>query len=253
MILKHAVSTDIGLRRNHNEDAYEIAEDANLYVIADGIGGHAAGEIASEMAVKLIIQFIRESLQDDSMTWPLGLDWRLSADANRILSAVRLANESIFFTAAEQDNLRGMGTTLVLAFFRFNEVYIAHVGDSRAYRSRNGKIAQITKDHSLLEDEVYGKLISNDYSGNYGLKNVITRALGIMKEVEADIQLLTVESGDRFLLCTDGLTDMLSEGEIGAILKNKKRDLQATCQELVNRANANGGMDNITAILVDCV
>ena len=222
---KYAVSTDTGLRRSHNEDAYKIAEDVNLFVIADGIGGHAAGEIASDMAVKLVVQFIKESLKDEAMTWPYGLDWKLSPDANRIIGAVRLANESIYFASEEQDDLQGMGTTLVLAFFRLNEGYIAHVGDSRAYQSRDGRIMQITRDHSLLEDEIYGKLLNPNYSGNFAFKNVITRAIGVMKEVQVDIQHLPVEPGDRFLLCTDGLSDMLSQEEIGSIVKNANSDL----------------------------
>lgn len=253
MIFKQAASTDTGLRRSKNEDAYALAEDANLYVIADGMGGHAAGEVASSMAVDQVVKFIMESIQDESMTWPFGLDMKLSADANRIINAIRLANQSIYYTAAAQHNLHGMGTTLVLAFFRSNGVYIAHVGDSRAYRVRKGKIMQITRDHSLLEDRIYRKLLSPAHSGDYPLKNVITRALGVMEEVQADIQHLQVEPGDRFLLCTDGLTDMLSGEEVGAIVQNTKSDLQAICQELVNQANAHGGKDNTTVILVDCL
>ncbi|MBW2146658.1 MAG: Stp1/IreP family PP2C-type Ser/Thr phosphatase [Deltaproteobacteria bacterium] len=253
MIFKHAVCTDIGLRRNHNEDAYAISEIVNLYVVADGMGGHAAGEVASEMAVRNVLQFIRESIQDEGMTWPFGMDLRMSTDANRILSALRLANQSIYHTAAGKAYLHGMGTTIVLAFFRLDQVYIAHVGDSRAYRFRNGEIRQITRDHSLLDDHVHRIIKSPDNSGDYPLKNIITRALGLKEEVQADIQSLVLKPGDRFLLCTDGLTDMLSQEEVSAIVQNSTCDLRVICQELVNQANARGGKDNITVILVDCI
>ena len=253
MICKYAVASDIGLRRSLNEDTYGIDDDLNLFVIADGMGGHAAGEIASEMAVKQVLGFIRESLLDEAMTWPFGLDMKLTTDANRILSAIRLANQTIFSAASNRKDLRGMGTTLVMAFFRPAGVYIAHVGDSRAYLLRNGKITQITRDHSLIEDQKFRKIIPPDHSGSFAFKNVITRALGIMEEVEADIQKLPIETGDRFLLCTDGLTDMLSQEEITSVLQNSQSTLDTLCKEFVDRANAHGGKDNITAILIDCL
>jgi protein phosphatase len=236
LILVTAVGrTDPGLKRKHNEDAYTILENYHLFVIADGMGRHAAGEIAS----KLCVDAVREAFEKGTRpTWTP--DGALPKRAAQLRSSIQLANEKIFEQSHEVDEYAGMGTTVVSAFFSPNNqrVYIAHVGDSRCYRMRDGKLTQITKDHTLGAAGIQGKSSS-----------VLSRAVGIEEHVDVDLNMESPLPGDVYLLCSDGLSRMVEDEQIQATVASM-RDLDACVAKLIEMANARGGRDNITAILI---
>jgi serine/threonine protein phosphatase PrpC len=236
LILVTAVGrTDPGLKRKHNEDAYSILENHHLFVIADGMGRHAAGEIASKLAVDAVAEAFTKGTSPTAEP-----DGAMPKRANRLRSAILLANERIYQQAHDVDEYAGMGTTVVSCYFSPNNqrVYIAHVGDSRCYRMRGGTLTQITKDHTLGAAGIQGKSSS-----------VLSRAVGVEERVEVDITMESPLPGDIYLLCSDGLSRMLSDEEIQATL-NSTRDLEASTAKLIEMANARGGRDNITTIVI---
>jgi serine/threonine protein phosphatase PrpC len=226
--------TDPGLKRQHNEDAYAILEDHQLFVIADGMGRHAAGEVASRLCVEAISEAFRTSSFGAPRQPPL------PRRAARLRGATLLANERILAAAAENEAYLGMGTTVVSAYFSANNqrVYVAHVGDSRCYRLRDGKLTQLTTDHTLGAAGIQGKTA-----------NVLSRAIGVEAEVEVDVQVESPVPGDIYLLCSDGLSRMVASEEIEATLAAAP-DLDAATTTLTDLANREGGRDNITLILV---
>jgi protein phosphatase len=236
LILVTAVGrTDPGLKRKHNEDAYTILENYHLFVIADGMGRHAAGEVASKLCVEAIAEGFQKGTQP---AW--APDGALPKRAGQLRNAIQLANEKIFEQSHEVDEYAGMGTTVVSAFFSPNNqrVYIAHVGDSRCYRLRDGKLVQITKDHTLGAAGIQGKSSS-----------VLSRAVGIEEHVEVDLNMESPLPGDVYLLCSDGLSRMVEDEQIQVTI-GSMRDLDACVAKLIEMANARGGRDNITAILI---
>lgn len=250
MKLVCAGMTDVGSSRDHNEDDFYLSEgDEALCVVADGMGGHRSGEVASAMAIKAIVDFYRESMgttdgeevvEDDGTPRPM--------DEFRLIRAIQEANKAVFRAASDSEMYRGMGTTIVSGFFTEKGVYLAHIGDSRAYRYRDGKLEQQTEDHSLANEYVRMGILQAEDVEHFPYKNVITRACGLTEEVEVDVTFRDVEAGDLFILCSDGLTDMVPDRELDKILK-KTEDLEELCIELVRCANENGGADNITVIL----
>jgi len=235
LILVTAVGrTDPGLKRKHNEDAYAILEDHHLFVIADGMGRHAAGEVASQLCV--------DAISDAFRTGAFGVQRQpaLPKRASRLRGSILLANDRILSAAQENDAYAGMGTTVVSAYFSPNNqrVYIAHVGDSRCYRLRSGKLTQLTTDHTLGAAGITGKSAA-----------VLSRAVGIEENVEVDVSMESPLPGDIYLLCSDGLSRMVQNDEIQATLQNVK-DLEDANKVLIDKANQGGGRDNITAILV---
>jgi protein phosphatase len=236
LILISAVGrTDPGLKRKHNEDAYSILEDHHLFVIADGMGRHAAGEIASTLAVEAIARsFSKGSRPSWSPEGPL------PKRAGQLRAAILVANEEIFTMSREVDEYAGMGTTVVACYFSPNNqrVYIAHVGDSRCYRYRGDTFSQLTKDHTLGAAGITGRSSS-----------VLSRAVGVEDRVEVDVTMESPLPGDVYLLCSDGLSRMLTDEEISATL-GSERDLDQCSSKLIDMANARGGRDNITTILV---
>lgn len=236
--------TDIGLKRHHNEDNYVVDPDYGLFIVADGMGGHTGGEIASSMAIETVKDFIKKALSDSEITWPFGFDQSLPKEINIIDSGIRLANTLIF------NESKNMGTTMVVLLIRDNKAYICHVGDSKLYRVRSKSIEQVTKDHSLVE-EITGGTISKEQAKNNPLRHVITRAVGMNSDVKCDCRIEGVLSEDMFLLCSDGLSDMLEDSEILSIVI-EEGNIEERCGKLIKRANEKGGDDNITAILVKC-
>jgi protein phosphatase len=221
-----------------------------LYVVADGMGGHASGEVASKMAADSVREFLAETAEDPEKTWPYKMDRSKGYEENRLITGVKLANLRIYETAQRDGSKRGMGTTYVSLFAAENGVYIAHVGDSRCYRFRAGKLEPMTEDHSLLNDYIKMKRLTQEEIDNFPHKNVIVRALGMKDTVKVDTRFEVPEPGDLFLLCSDGLSGPAPDAEIQEILGNTSADLKIAASALIERANQNGGPDNITVVLV---
>ena len=236
--------TDVGLNREHNEDSIGWDTEMGLVLLADGMGGHNAGEVASELAVTTI----RDALHDVLTPELVAADVVNFADAVR--EAVVYANEEIHEQAHDRVEYAGMGTTLVLALFHNGKVTYANVGDSRIYRFRRNELAQITSDHSLVQEMVDSGYLSEEEALLSTNRNLITSALGISPIVEVDIHTEDVEYDDVYLLCSDGLTDLVEDIDIVEILTQYQPNLGLVAQALVDMANARGGNDNISVILV---
>lgn len=249
MNLKSFGLTHVGRQRQHNEDSYLVENDARLFLVADGMGGHAAGEIASRIAVDSISEFIIHTKEDDG-TWPHAYDEHFRRSTNRLMEAVRSANTRVLEAMRKDARLRGMGTTVVACLADDSTVSIAHVGDSRAYLIRDNQLSRITNDHSWVFEQVQAGMLTEAEAEKHPLRNVITRALGGALQVSPDAVEITPKSGDVYLLCSDGLTGMVPEDEILRIVTAAEGNLEQACQGLIDTANARGGLDNITAILI---
>jgi serine/threonine protein phosphatase PrpC len=249
--IRYAAKTDVGMKRTHNEDYFALIEDEQLFIVADGMGGHACGEVASKLAADVVGEFYAHS-RDADATWPYRYDHNLSYVENRMVAGFRLANLRIFQKSQSEPNLRGMGTTVVGCLINGDHAYVAHVGDSRVYRIRRGEIKQLTRDHSLFEDYKDARPdMTEEEAKNFPHKNVITRALGMRETVQVDIRGFQIESGDIYVLCSDGLSGMVTDDSIRSIVQNAK-SLERAVAELVDQANRHGGTDNITTLLLQC-
>jgi serine/threonine protein phosphatase PrpC len=252
MKIRYAAKTDVGMKRTHNEDYFSLVEDEQLFIVADGMGGHAMGEVASKMAADTLGEFYQRT-KDEDATWPYKMDRQLSYVENRLVCGIKLANWRIYEAATKDPRCKGMGTTLVSCLVNGDKIYFAWVGDSRGYRVRGNDIKQITRDHSLLEDYKEAKPdMTDDEQKNFPHKNVITRALGMRDTVQVDIRHDSIEDGDSFLLCCDGVSGMIEDKKLGEIIKQSTGDLERAVATLVDTANRNGGVDNITVILLTC-
>lgn len=243
-----AGETNVGRKRSLNEDNFCILSDFGLYLVADGMGGHASGEVASKLAIDTIRDFYERTADDPERTWPYKMDRSKGYEENRLITAVKLANLRIFEQAQRDSKSRGMGTTIVSIFTIENGVYCAHVGDSRIYRIRDGKIEQMTEDHSLLNDYIKMKHLTPEEIANFPHKNVIVRALGMKETVKVDTRYETPMAGDTYLLCSDGLCGPVNDNDILNIIVTSS-DLKTASRRLIEKANENGGPDNITAVL----
>lgn len=247
--LEIASCTDPGVVRSHNEDS--IVSDAvmGLAVLADGMGGYNAGEVASGMATTVIASEMESSLK---RLRPFDVDTASGRPFGHqlLLEHIAKANTSIYQAAQSQPQYSGMGTTLVAGLFYDNVVAFAHIGDSRAYRLRNGEFTQITKDHSLLQEQIDSGMITAEQARYSHNKNLVTRALGIDPMVDTELKQYDTRPGDIYLLCSDGLNDMVSDEDIGATLEALSANLKLAAQQLVQMANDNGGRDNVSVILV---
>lgn len=239
--------TDVGRQREHNEDSLALVPEHGLFVVADGMGGHQAGDVASKLATKLIADFFQAMAGEDA-TWPSNYNRTLSEEENRLVTGINLANRRIFEQSHRNQAHQGMGTTVVGALFseRRKRVYVGHVGDSRAYRIRGGEIVQMTKDHSLY-NEPFPHMTESEREELP--RNVITRALGMDGAVVVDLTNEELLIGDVYLLCSDGLSGMISDAQILEVI-SANPEVHAACVGLVQAANDQGGDDNITAILV---
>ena len=250
MKLYSAALIDIGMQRATNEDACFASDESGTYVVADGMGGHAAGEIASGITTKIIQDFISRFKNDPGITWPYGFDKRLHAESNALITGIRIANATLFNMQSENPQLQGMGTTIAsLQVSSDNVITIAHVGDSRVYRLRNMDLELLTRDHSWVNEQLARKLITEEEARQHRFRNVITRALGYKIDMAIDIKVDQWEPEDIYLLCSDGLNTMVDEDRICLLMRTNK-DLKVCVQKMIDYANAGGGLDNITAVLV---
>jgi PPM family protein phosphatase len=239
--------TDVGCAREHNEDDFYLSQgEEALCIVADGMGGHSSGEVASALAIRAIVEYYRETILENVN----GYDGGLQSDFDRIrlTEALKMANRVVFDAASNDESLDGMGTTIVSGYFTEEGVYMAHIGDSRAYRFRDGKLEQVTADHSLANEYVRMGILAKEDVEFFPYKNVITRACGLSEQVEVDCQFEEIVPGDLFIFCTDGLSDMVPDRQILEILEDET-ELDQLCRRLIERANENGGDDNITLIL----
>lgn len=240
--------TDVGRKRTHNEDSYAIVEDENLYLVADGMGGHSSGEVASKMAIETMREFFQATSADPEATWPYKMDKTRGYEENRLVTGIKLANRRIYEAAQRESRLHGMGTTMVCLLAVRDGALIGHVGDSRVYRLRGESLEQLTEDHSLLNDYIKMKSMTPEEIENFPHKNVIVRALGMKETVKVDAILDRPRPGDLYILCSDGLAGPASDEEIREIALGH-RDLKQAAQAMIDKANANGGPDNVTAVL----
>jgi protein phosphatase len=241
--------TDIGRVRSNNEDCFQIVEPLKLFVLADGMGGEAHGEIASAMAVDAVVRHCQDMEANPAARniGPTQADW--SPWTKRLATAVHLANRSVFRSAEEHPEQHGMGATLTAAWINGAKLSIAHVGDSRAYLLRSGSLQQLTSDHSLVAEQVRRGILTPAEAERSDMQSVLLRALGAHQEIEVDSEEHTLFGGDVLLLCSDGLTRMVTEPEIAGTLQAEPDPSRAS-ERLVELANEQGGADNITAIVV---
>ena len=242
--------SDVGLQREHNEDSFVVLKEYDLFVVADGMGGHRAGDVASKLATETISEFFKTTANED-VTWPFHFDTNLSEEENRLLTGIRVANRQIFERSTRSREYHGMGTTVVGAMFspRKKRMYIGHVGDSRCYRIRHGQIQLMTRDHSLINDYLLAMPDLSEEQSSELPKNVITRALGMQDQVVVDLQHDDPTDGDVYVLCSDGLSGMIPDEEIQRIVTSSN-NIGEACRKLIEKANEHGGEDNITAVLV---
>jgi protein phosphatase len=255
MRLSWAVRTDPGLRRSSNEDYYCARPDLGLFVVADGMGGHVAGEVASRLAVETIQTFIGETAgADKNRTWPFPFEPAISLEGNRLKAAFRLANRKIANEMADQADLRGMATTASAVLAGKTAGCLAHVGDSRVYAidvAGGGPLRQLTHDHSWVEEQVRAGTMTEAAARQHPWRNVVTRALSGGTDPDIDTTEITLQPGERFLLCSDGLSGVVAKEEIEHILGDRARTLEDICERLVEAANAGGGPDNVTALVIE--
>jgi PPM family protein phosphatase len=237
--LTAAARSDVGMRRTANEDAYALAPALGLYLVADGMGGHVAGQLASRLAAEQMVEGLeRVADRDATLT-------------EKLRYCVAAANHHVYATAQDKPEVAGMGTTLVAVLAGGGRLALAHVGDSRAYLVRSGRIRQLTDDHSLVAELVRRREISPDDAHGHPHRHVLTRAVGVRRSVDPDLAELTPAPGDVIVLCSDGLTTHVQDPEIAALVAAES-DLDEACARLVALANARGGEDNVTVALVRC-
>lgn len=248
--LEFAAKTDTGLVRSQNEDAIATSPEHGFAILADGMGGYNAGEVASSIAVAVTRESLVDGLAHMRDAQPDSPRQRNRQIHRLVVDAMQGANSAILDAARDRPEYGGMGTTLVTAVFYFDKLTVAHVGDSRAYRFRDGELEQITRDHSLLQEQIDAGLIAPEWARFSQQKNLVTRAVGVGPEMEVEIHDHITKPGDIYLLCSDGLSDLLQDPEIRDILADQQASLEGASRVLVQRANDNGGLDNISVILI---
>jgi serine/threonine protein phosphatase PrpC len=248
MRVRFAGATDIGRKRGHNEDSVYLPTKARLAIVADGMGGHASGEVASKLAVETIVSHFRKTADAQTLTWPYKVDHGIRSDVNRLVASIMLANLEIYERAQRDAQCKGMGTTVVAIYFLDDTAIVGHVGDSRVYLHRNRNLTQLTEDHSLINDYIKMKRVTAEEAENWPHKNVIVRALGMKETVQVDVLTKVPRIGDTYVLCSDGLSGMITDDQISAILSSTI-DLDQAVHALIDAANEEGGVDNISVIL----
>ena len=255
LLIESAGLSDVGLRRKSNEDSFAISDDQTLLILADGMGGHAAGEVASRLAVESIERHIsgsdprKEPTVPASFRSPSGDEAGLPPPARRVLNAIRLANQEIVRSVRKDSSMRGMGTTVVIALIHGSRAFIGSVGDSRAYLVRDGNLRQLTSDHTLVNEQVRAGALSTQEARRHPARNILTRAVGSQEDVEPDLVEQDLRPGDMLLLCSDGLTTMVEDADILKTVLAHADDPQTACRALIDLANERGGDDNVTVVL----
>jgi protein phosphatase len=240
--------TEVGCVRQHNEDNFLVQPELGLYVVADGLGGHAAGEVASRIVVEKISQFIDHTVERDR-TWPVDYDVNLSYDGNRLKAALLLADQGIQSDIKLNPERESMGSTVVACLVAGDRVTLVHVGDSRAYLLNENGIRQVTRDHSWVAEQVANGVLTPDEARRHPFRNVITQALGNGGDLDMTVQEFQVRASEKILLCSDGLSGMIQDFDIWDIIK-KSPDVDEAADKLITRAMDNGGEDNITVVIV---
>ena len=245
--LEFAEKTDTGLVRSHNEDSIAISADYGFAILADGMGGYNAGEVASGIATAVLKESLEQRLRSQHGDMRFNRSKRIQ---QMLVESIIHANDSIFEAAHINPENTGMGTTLVAVLFHHDRATVAHVGDSRAYRLRKNQIVQITHDHSMLQEQIDAGLVSEEGAQFAKNRNLITRAMGVNYDIDVEIHEHQTEPGDIYILCSDGLSDMLSKQEILDSIIAPGASLETACNELIKAANESGGRDNISVILI---
>ena len=246
-------ATHVGRERKNNEDAFRVSAETGLYLVCDGMGGHASGEIASQIAADGMVRFVSQDRHRPDAKWPAETPAGLPEEARVLEAAVRIANSEVFAAANANPLHKGMGTTVVGVLAGPQRLGLVHVGDSRIYRMREGELAQLTEDHSLLNFYIQTRPMSAEQIKQFAGKNVIVRAVGLRDAVEPDVQMQDYRAGDVYLLCSDGVTDMVDEAVIAATLQDGGSRLAETAERIIDHALAGGGKDNITVVLLQVV
>ena len=262
LTLRIAGLSDTGLVREHNEDCIAVRPDLGLVVLADGMGGHRAGEIASALAVQAVVDELERALAEPELALGADVAHRAGAlpgagsdgaeTAYLMLNTLAQANALVYQSAQTSPERTGMGTTIVVALFAAGRVTVAHVGDSRAYRLRDAQLERLTHDHSVIEEAVRKGMFTREEAQRNFKKNIITRALGVGPDVDTDVQQFEVRSGDLYLFCSDGLTDMVSDADLQSALVESGDHPDRAAQHLIELANKGGGRDNISVVLARC-
>ncbi len=247
-MLVSSALTDAGRKREVNEDCYLLNPGHHLYLLSDGMGGHAAGEVASHLTVDTVNEFVVLISQSREVTWPFGYNVGLPYEHNVLKTAVMLSHSRVRQTADQTEQYLGMGATLVAVWLREPTLYYCHVGDSRLYLFRQGYLEQLTKDHTLVQEQVEGGLITPEQARSHPLRHVVTKAIG-GDALEVDVEERELQHEDQLLLCSDGLTDRLSDDDICRVL-GASAGVDEVCRRLVDAANQAGGDDNITVALL---
>jgi len=252
MRIQHASKSDVGMKRDNNEDNLMVLPEEKCFAVFDGMGGHAAGEVASAIAANEVKEFFILTGRDEEATWPFKGDRQKSYDENRCITSIKLANARII-EASEQDGAKkNMGTTAVMMHFVERnggpKCLVAHVGDSRGYHFRGGVLKRITIDHSLVEEYLRMGKITEEEAKNFPQKNIILRALGQQKQVDVEVNSFVPEAGDIYMVCSDGLSGMITDEAMQAIMQ-RSPNIDAAAKKLIDTANANGGVDNVTVVL----
>ena len=248
LFVEVAGQTDVGRKRTHNEDCFAILPEHGLFMVADGMGGHAFGKIASQMAIDTLHEFFAATMDDPLRAWSNNLDGARLYEQHRLKRGIQLCNHRIYQFGQRFCSERGMGTTLCALVAVEGGVCIAHVGDSRVYRIRNAGIEQLTEDHSLLNDFKKLKKLTDEEIQNFPEKHVIVRAVGADNDILVDTRFETARAGDVWLLCSDGLCDAVTDQRILEIVQSAA-DLPTAARRLVEAANEYGGPDNITCVI----
>ena len=240
--------TDVGKVRTRNEDSYLVDNELGLYMVADGMGGHAGGDQASQTAVAEIKNAINGDIQENGNATASSESGSRTEAESRLINAVKIANEKIHDRSQIDESVRGMGTTITALLVHDNVATIGHVGDSRAYILRDGKLSQITEDHSWVNEQVKAGLLKPEDAKNHPYKNVITRSLGHERGVYVDVMSLDMQPGDKYFICSDGLSNLVDDAEVQSIVANNETN--DALESLVSLANSRGGHDNITMVIL---
>jgi len=251
MQLKFGAGTDPGRVRARNEDRYVAEADLGFFAVVDGMGGHAGGELASATIAEAATEFIRQTASDPDKTWPVGLDPRLSGLANRLQVAVHGANKTLAARAQNDTTLEGGGATLAAMLFGDDKLAVSNVGDCRAYLLSGGHLSQLTRDHSVVAEQVEQGLIDEEAARTHPLRHVVTRAVTGEVDMAIDVHELAVSLGDRLVLCSDGVHGVLTDVEIARLVSAHGQSLDAICRAILDETNSRGGPDNATTVIVE--